>query len=147
MLKVAKVTMWICPWDNVGAVYIRLGLNINDCHATPLQHPSATLIIWKTGSGSRDAVGHTRSVSVRDSASKVRYITRLPLKSTTPLARHINQIKFISLLVHVQQYKHTILRLYSVPWEGEPVKQCLSSWYLGKKRNKTHTHTHKQKKT
>ena len=37
MLKFALVvSRWICPWDNVGAVYIRLGLNINNCYATPL---------------------------------------------------------------------------------------------------------------
>ena len=37
MLKIAKVVLrGICPWDNVGAVYIRLGLNINNYHATPL---------------------------------------------------------------------------------------------------------------
>ena len=36
ILKIAKVvSRGICPWDNVGAIYIRLGFNINNYHATP----------------------------------------------------------------------------------------------------------------
>ena len=33
---------------------------------------------------------------------------------------------------------------YSVPWEGEPVKQCLSSWYPEKKNKKIKQNTHTQ---
>ena len=40
VLKIAKVVpREICPWDIVGAVYIRIGLNINNYHATPLTTP------------------------------------------------------------------------------------------------------------
>ena len=60
-------------------------------------------------------------------------------------------------------YNNINTQSYSVPWEGEPVKQCLSSWYPEKTKQKqtnkqtknknknsnssNNNNTHKQKKT
>ena len=57
---------------------------------------------------------------------------------------HTGQIKS-SLFLSWYMYNNINTQSYSVPWEGEPVKQCLSSWYPGKKRNKTHAHAQTEK--
>ena len=56
-----------------------------------------------------------------------------------------NQIKS-SLCLSWDMYNNIYTQSYSVPWEEEPVKQCLSSWYPEENKNKQNTHTHKQKK-
>ena len=58
----------------------------------------------------------------------------------------MSQIKS-SLFLSWYKYNNINTQSYSVPREGEPVKQCLSSWYPGKKiKQNTHTHKHKKKK-
>ena len=43
-------------------------------------------------------------------------------------------------------YNNINTQSYSVPWEGEPVKQCLSSWYPEKTKQNTHKQTEKDMK-
>ena len=58
----------ICSWNNVGAVYIPLGFNINNYHATPLDNGLAPTrrqaIIWTNDSYITDAyMRHSASMS------------------------------------------------------------------------------------
>ena len=72
----------------------------------------------------------------------------------SPLSRRTSNPQFCvsgkrsiksSLFLSWSMYNIINTQSYPVPWEGEPVKQYLSSWYPKKKTHKTHTHTNRER--